>query len=156
MVELKESIGKRVSTYRLNNYKVKFTEEVAVSDIARDMCSIEMYEGKKPLWKFAYFHKNGIASFSDLINIGKTKEGTRRAAEQLDLMFHCMENYMHEKGITQISGRTNHKFARFLRRSRGYSLRKVNEVTRDVKKRVSKKKNPLPSIMNSASRIRRK
>lgn len=157
MSELKVSKKGKSTFYKVGNYRVIFSEKkFEKNGLGRDFCNILMKNGKEEVWDFRFFYSGKSASFGDIRNIGSTKVQTRKAAQELDLMFHCIENYLSKKGVERIAGRTNHRFGVFLRKSRRFGSKKVNAVTRDVVRRINPKKSPLPSLMNPKNNFRRK
>jgi hypothetical protein len=139
--EFKINIKNKKSTYSLGKYKVIFYENSPETNTqARNFCSIELISRREVLWSLYFFHKDNHASLGDL-NDHTKQEGTLKAVIELDLLWHCLEDYFQKKGIKTVSGRTNTKFGRFLKKIRGWKNKPVNKHCTDIEKIVTKKNN---------------
>lgn len=136
------------ATYKFGDYSVSFKETPAKKDsLERNLVHVTMNKGKESVWELYFFYKGDYCSHGDLLNVGSTKVGTKQAAEELDFLFHCFEDYQYKKGIVHSAGRTNIKFGNFLRKHRGWKTELVGSATMDIQKKISQKNNRLPTIM---------
>ncbi|MBT4596785.1 MAG: hypothetical protein HOC95_02295 [Candidatus Diapherotrites archaeon] len=149
---IEEKSRHRTTTYTFGKYKVVIKSIPPPKDsLAQSFCIATLKVGKNSAWEWRFHHTDDHCGLDDLHDCGLTTPNTRKAAQELDFLLHCLERYANKIGIKTANVRTHPRFGRFMSK-RGWKPSKVNPTCVDAKKSLSPKRNRLPSIMTGHKR----
>lgn len=142
-----------LTTYRFKDYSVSFKDNKPKL-LSNGFCAVMLKVRNKPVFEMNYFYQNGVARLEDLYPIDQNRIGSKEAAKEVDFLFHCLETHLHKSGLKAPMARTHKGFATFLAQ-RGWILQRKTKTLIEIKKKLTKRNNFLPSIMGGKWKMRR-